>query len=161
MTTLDRDSSVPFYAQIEESLRDQIESGELPPLSRVPSEFELAARFSVSRMTARKSVDRLVSEGYLFRRQGKGTFVAAPQICILPRRKPASRPPWNHSAARSPQWFSTQTSRLPRRTCRASCGSIQARWSFTLLDYESSKASPPLFTRRTCLCDSLACSRTI
>lgn len=77
---LDRDGSIPYYLQIEERLRDLIESGDLAPLTRVPSEIELAAMFGVSRMTARKSVDRLVSEGFLFRRQGKGTFVASPRM---------------------------------------------------------------------------------
>jgi GntR family transcriptional regulator len=77
---LERESPVPYYLQIEERLRDLIESDELAPMSRVPSEIELAARFGVSRMTARKSIDRLVNEGFLFRRQGKGTFVAAPRL---------------------------------------------------------------------------------
>lgn len=75
-----RTSHVPLYLQIEEELRSLVQSGELPPLAQVPSEVELASRFHVSRMTARKAVDRLVSTGVLFRQAGKGTFVAAPKI---------------------------------------------------------------------------------
>jgi SMP-30/Gluconolactonase/LRE-like region/Bacterial regulatory proteins, gntR family len=41
-----------------------------------PSEWELSQRFQVSRMTARKAVNRLVAEGLLVRRPGNGTLVA-------------------------------------------------------------------------------------
>lgn len=75
-----RSSPVPLYIQIEEELRERIRSGALRPLDRVPSEAELSEGFGVSRMTARKSLDRLVGDGLLFRKAGKGTFVAAGKI---------------------------------------------------------------------------------
>jgi GntR family transcriptional regulator len=75
-----RASPVPLYLQIEEDIRSRIQAGVLRPLDQVLSESELAEAFGVSRMTARKSVDRLVSEGLLFRRAGKGTFVAPEKI---------------------------------------------------------------------------------
>ena len=75
-----RASPVPLYIQIDEELRGQIESGELGPLAQVPSETDLAQHFSVSRMTARKALDRLVADGMLFRQPGKGTFVAPTKI---------------------------------------------------------------------------------
>jgi GntR family transcriptional regulator len=75
-----RRSSVPLYQQIEEDLRSIIDSGELPPESRVPSEAELSKRFGASRMTVRKALDRLAGDGLLFRQQGLGTFVSAPKI---------------------------------------------------------------------------------
>jgi GntR family transcriptional regulator len=80
MGELNRNSPVPLWLQIEEDLRGQIDSGQLSPAGQVPSEIELANKYGVSRMTARKSVDRLVSEGFLFRRAGKGTFVAPPRL---------------------------------------------------------------------------------
>jgi GntR family transcriptional regulator len=75
-----RTSPIPLYIQIEEELRNGIRSGELTSLDQVPSESELSERFSVSRMTARKALDRLVGDGLLFRQPGKGTFVAPPKI---------------------------------------------------------------------------------
>jgi GntR family transcriptional regulator len=75
-----RASPIPLYIQIDEELRGQIDSGELGPLAQVPSETELAEHFRVSRMTARKALDRLVADGMLFRQPGKGTFVAPSKI---------------------------------------------------------------------------------
>lgn len=77
---LERQSPVPYYQQIADWLRDEVERGQLGPLARVPSEFELADSFSISRTTARKALDRLVQEGVLFRRAGKGTYVTANRI---------------------------------------------------------------------------------
>lgn len=57
-----------------------VRSGELAPLDRVPSENELSERLGVSRMTARKALDRLVAANLIFRRPGKGTFVGHPKI---------------------------------------------------------------------------------
>lgn len=41
----------------------------------LPSENQLAKRFNVSRMTARRALTELENEGYVERIQGKGTFV--------------------------------------------------------------------------------------
>jgi GntR family transcriptional regulator len=79
-----RVSPVPLYIQIEEELRGSIQSGELVTLGQVPSEADLAEKFGVSRMTARKALDRLVGDGLIFRQPGKGTFVAPPKISHSP-----------------------------------------------------------------------------
>ena len=78
---------VPRYIQIEEELRGIIAAQELEPYQQVPSEAELCKRFDVSRMTARKALDRLVGDGVLFRRPGKGTFVAPPKIAHGPSQQ--------------------------------------------------------------------------
>jgi GntR family transcriptional regulator len=80
LSGLERGSITPLYLQIEEELRGQVRSGQLAELSRAPSEWELSQRFQVSRMTARKAVDRLVADGVLVRRAGMGTFVARRRI---------------------------------------------------------------------------------
>lgn len=46
------------------------------PGDQVPSENQLAEQYQVSRMTARRALSELVSEGILARSQGLGTFVA-------------------------------------------------------------------------------------
>lgn len=80
-------SRIPRYIQIEEELRGLIASEQLNPNARVPSEAELSRRFDVSRMTARKALDRLVGDGVLFRQPGKGTFVAPPKIAHGPSQQ--------------------------------------------------------------------------
>lgn len=72
---IDKASAVPLYIQIQNDITDAISSGDLLPKSQIPSEFELAESYNVSRMTVRKALDHLVTKGVLFRKQGKGTFV--------------------------------------------------------------------------------------
>lgn len=71
--TVNRALDVPLYAQIREILRAEV--GAMEPGNSIPSEPELQARFDVSRITLRKAVDDLVTEGLLVRQQGRGTFV--------------------------------------------------------------------------------------
>jgi GntR family transcriptional regulator len=73
---IDKSSSIPLYLQIQNLLIDRIREGEYPPGTQVPSELEIASRHKVSRMTARKALDAMVSKGILYRRKGKGTYVA-------------------------------------------------------------------------------------
>ncbi len=73
-------SPLPLYFQLKQIIREQIEEGTLKPLDRLPSERELSLRYGISRMTVRQSLTELVNEGLLYRRQGKGTFVASPKI---------------------------------------------------------------------------------
>lgn len=75
-----KESPIPLYLQIEGEIRGRIDRGELTPLAQLSSEAELSEEFRVSRMTARKAVDRLVGDGILFRRPGKGTFVAPVKV---------------------------------------------------------------------------------
>lgn len=56
-------------------LREEIRSGRQPPGSRLPSEWELVARYGVSRTTVRDALEMLAAEGLLQRRKGCGTWV--------------------------------------------------------------------------------------
>lgn len=73
-----RRSRSPLYAQIRQELEQDILSKKLKPGDKLPSEKDLAFRFGVSRMTARRAIDQLVSQGWLKRVQGKGTYVIEP-----------------------------------------------------------------------------------
>jgi len=75
-----RDSPVPYYYQLEEFLREQIENGTWKPGQQILSEAELCEAFDVSRTVVRQALNELVHEGLLYRRRGKGTFVAEPKI---------------------------------------------------------------------------------
>ena len=74
---LDESSSLPLYQQLQRALRQAIENRVLGPDDALPPERDLAEDFHVSRITVRKAIEGLVSEGMLVRRQGSGTFVSA------------------------------------------------------------------------------------
>lgn len=84
MSLLDANLPTPVYRQLEELIKQRIARGELRAGERIPSENELAEACGISRMTVRKALDRLVMEGHLFRRQGKGTYVAEPYADRIP-----------------------------------------------------------------------------
>ncbi|MBD5803713.1 GntR family transcriptional regulator [Aromatoleum evansii] len=67
----------PLYRQIKSLILQALESGEWRPGQVIPSEQELASRFSVSQGTVRKAIDEMAAENLLVRKQGKGTFVAS------------------------------------------------------------------------------------
>lgn len=77
---IQKDSPLPLYFQLKELLRDQIESGEWETGQQIPSETELCETFNISRTVVRHALRELEYEGLLYRRQGKGTFVAEPKI---------------------------------------------------------------------------------
>ena len=74
-TLIARDA--PRYVLIREKLRRDILTGVYGPGGRIPSEESIAEASNVSRMTARRAISDLVSDGLLQRRVGVGTFVVA------------------------------------------------------------------------------------
>ncbi|MFF2483448.1 GntR family transcriptional regulator [Paenibacillus sp. NPDC058071] len=66
----------PMYKKIENYIVEQIKSQAWQPLSRIPSENELAEQFGVSRITVKNALTELVDRGIVYRLQGKGTFVS-------------------------------------------------------------------------------------
>ncbi|HWA92179.1 MAG TPA: GntR family transcriptional regulator [Rhizomicrobium sp.] len=73
---LDEADNLPLYQQLQRGLRQAIENKLLGPDDALPPERDLAEQFKVSRITVRKALDGLVSEGLLTRRQGSGTFIS-------------------------------------------------------------------------------------
>jgi GntR family transcriptional regulator len=73
------DMTEPLYLQISGHLRHSIISGEYRPEDMLPSENELASLYKTSRMTVRKSLDVLESEGLVRPWHGKGYFVLPPK----------------------------------------------------------------------------------
>ena len=85
MTNLpDRSIPLPLYHQLKrELLRDVRERG-LVAGDRLPTEAEIEKRYEVSRSTIRQALSQLVTEGFVTRIQGKGTFVADKTIVHVP-----------------------------------------------------------------------------
>jgi GntR family transcriptional regulator len=67
----------PLYRQIKHLITESLVSGEWRPGEPIPSEIELAQRYSVSQGTVRKAITELADQNLLVRHQGKGTFVAS------------------------------------------------------------------------------------
>ncbi|TYB69170.1 GntR family transcriptional regulator [Nonomuraea sp. PA05] len=70
---LDLSSGVPLYRQIKDILRKEIAGGAADP-QRPMTEEQLLSRFEVSRAPIRQALKELANEGYVYRKQGKGTF---------------------------------------------------------------------------------------
>jgi GntR family transcriptional regulator len=78
-------SLIPLYAQVKQALQEEIEN-RMQQGDIIPSEPELEKRFKVSRITIRRALDELVSEGLIVRQHGRGTFVRKQPIAQeLPR----------------------------------------------------------------------------
>ena len=79
MKPLDNNNAVPLYEQIMMMLRERLDNHVLDAGEKLPSEAELCKSYGVSRITVRRAIDELVEEGYLEKKQGKGTFVTSPK----------------------------------------------------------------------------------
>lgn len=63
------------YQMIKEEIIREIKEGVFLPGDKIYSEADLRKKYNVSNTTVVKALDNLVSEGYLIRRQGLGTYV--------------------------------------------------------------------------------------
>jgi GntR family transcriptional regulator len=72
---INRENLQKLYLQLCEIIKRKIESKEWGVGSQIPTEDELCKMYDVSRATVRAAVLELVRQGYLYRQQGKGTFV--------------------------------------------------------------------------------------
>lgn len=77
---VNRDSATSLYRQIAAQLKAEITEGRFSMNGKLPSELDLTARFGVSRVTVRQAMAQLLEEGFVLRKQGKGTFVAGPKL---------------------------------------------------------------------------------
>jgi len=64
------------YSIVREHILSKILDGTFIPNQKISSESELMKEFDVSRHTVRLAIGDLVSQGYLYREQGAGTFCA-------------------------------------------------------------------------------------
>jgi GntR family transcriptional regulator len=78
--TLERNSPVPLYYQLAQSIENAIQAGELAPGDRLENELSLTTRLGLSRPTARQAIQELVKKGLLVRKRGVGTQVVRSQF---------------------------------------------------------------------------------
>ena len=80
ITHIDPQNALPKYRQLYLILLNKIEEGEWPAHNPIPPERELEEMYNISRTTVRQALSLMVSQGYLYREQGRGTFIAPPKL---------------------------------------------------------------------------------
>lgn len=77
---IDRKSFIPYYIQVMDAIKEQIEQEPARPGDQLPGEPELCRIFDVSRTVIRQALKELEIQGLVVREKGRGTFVAEPKI---------------------------------------------------------------------------------
>lgn len=77
---LENDIAIPLYSQLKDRIISTINNDELKYGEKIPTEIEIMEQYNVSRITVRRAIEELVEEGYLIKKQGKGTFVIKNKI---------------------------------------------------------------------------------
>jgi GntR family transcriptional regulator len=72
--------ATPLYEKLRAILHQQIEDGRYRPDEAIPSERELCRQYHISRITVRQAIAQMINDGALYRKQGKGTFVARRKV---------------------------------------------------------------------------------
>lgn len=80
-----KDNATPLYLQLQSLIQQAIINGTLERSSALPAEREIAQYMKVSRVTVKRAISELVTEGLLVQRQGAGTFVAERMVHKLDR----------------------------------------------------------------------------
>lgn len=71
---------IPKYILLKKEIIKLIDNEDLMDDQMIPSERELISKYGVSRITVRKAIDDMVNEGYLYKIQGKGTYVKGDKV---------------------------------------------------------------------------------
>jgi DNA-binding GntR family transcriptional regulator len=74
---------VPYYIQVAETIRGRILSGQYGRGDLIPSSKELEKEFNFSAITIRKALESLAQEGFIQRKQGKGTIVSRSKTDVI------------------------------------------------------------------------------
>ena len=93
----------PLYLRVAEELRARIESGELPPGTRLPSVAEISAQYGGSNSIATGAYKVLVDDGLVVSRHGAGHYVRSqetPELLVRQHRRRSEDSPFAEGAAK-------------------------------------------------------------
>jgi GntR family transcriptional regulator len=79
-TLNNRDTYIPLYIQVIDSLTDFIECNMFKPGYQLPGEAELCRSFDIRRTVIRQAIKELEYKGLIYRKKGRGIFIAEPKI---------------------------------------------------------------------------------
>ena len=77
---IDKTIPIPYYYQIQQKIKEAIKKGELEQEQFIPTERDLSKEFDVSRITIRKALEGLATEGTIRRIRGKGAIISKSKI---------------------------------------------------------------------------------
>ena len=72
---LDFSGRTQLYFQLYDLLYQKITAGEYPPGTLLPTENDLTKQYRISRITVRRAMDMLLSDGLIVKKRGSGTYV--------------------------------------------------------------------------------------
>lgn len=73
---ISKDRKMPLYHQLAELIIHSIEDKIIGENEKIPSEREYCEKYNLSRATVRQAISHLEQKGYIYKVQGKGTFVS-------------------------------------------------------------------------------------
>ena len=81
----------PKYRRIAEDLQNSIKEGKFSQSRALPTEYEIARQYEVSRQTVRQALSVLAEGGYIEKRQGSGSYIrrqpvqefSMPSMCFI------------------------------------------------------------------------------
>lgn len=79
-TVKEENVMIPKYQKIKRDLIAEIKQHKFIPGDKFYSEADIKAKYEVSSITAVKALNELTTAGYLYRVQGKGTFVSKSKV---------------------------------------------------------------------------------
>ena len=77
------DTKKELYEEIAEEIRTRVKNKTYSSAQKLPSEYQLAEEFLVSRLTIRKAIDVLIRKQILVKQKGKGTYIMQEQEAII------------------------------------------------------------------------------
>ena len=80
--SVERNSPIPLYFQLAETLRAAINSGVYGVGSKLPTESELCEQYDVSRSVVRQALQSLVHDNLIGTERGRGAFVLERKVPI-------------------------------------------------------------------------------
>lgn len=80
MLQLNYRDAKPIYEQIKEGIRKLLLTRVIAPDEKLPSVREMASNLAINPNTIQRAYKELEAEGYLYSRQGKGTFASATAV---------------------------------------------------------------------------------
>ncbi|MEH7454167.1 PLP-dependent aminotransferase family protein [Gottfriedia acidiceleris] len=84
---LNIESKMPLYVQLYGYIKEEIRSGKIPPMTKLPAKRKLAMYLEVSKNTVESAYEQLLAEGYIESVSRKGYFVCEFEQMMLTEKK--------------------------------------------------------------------------